>query len=283
VRGTVVAVAVLLLAGFGSSKVVVEGNLVSSPYDGPMSLPLDHSDGAPVMARAGAAGRALECDGRAYDGGGADYDSGLASFQDSAGAALENLFKEDRPSSQLPLEGYRVEREDGGRVLLPYDVHEKTKVAFVVSDDIGDYDGGKGWGVEAWAQCDPAELPASVTEALDIEVWHDASGARVPLATIRSFRGPKHCDWQNITFLRLGPEATADEYLRDPTGELAAYVTATYDATSALPLGAKDTGFHHYGRQLWLSAGRDAAYLVSMHEPNDVQRWPAATRPIGCA
>jgi hypothetical protein len=85
----------LLLAGCGSGPVVVEGEPGTSPYDGPMSLPIDHADEASIEDRSGAAGRALECAGEPFLGGGADYDSGLASAQGSADTALANLFAED--------------------------------------------------------------------------------------------------------------------------------------------------------------------------------------------
>lgn len=44
-----------------------------------------------------------------------------------------------------PREGYQVEREDGGRVLLTYDVDGETKVAFVAAADVGNYAGDRGW------------------------------------------------------------------------------------------------------------------------------------------
>ena len=201
----VVVAATLLVAGCGGSSVVVQADPVSAPYDGPMSLPADHRDKATVQERSGAAGRALECVGDPYAGGGASYDSGLESVQDSATDALTNLFEEDYVGD-LPKDGYRVEREDDGRVLLSYDVGGRTKIAFVVSEDVKDFNGDTGWGVETWAECDPSELPASVTDDLDIDVWEDASGRRVPVTRIRSFQGAQHCDWQDITFLHLGPD-----------------------------------------------------------------------------
>lgn len=141
-----------------------------------MDLPVDE-DKATVTERSGSAGRALECDGVPYDGGGAAYDSGLASVQDDATEALEIFIQESAFAVTLPAEGYRVERKDAGRVLLSYDVDERTKIAVVAADDVVDYNGDGGWGVESWAKCDPAELPASVTEALDIQ------GGRTPPET----------------------------------------------------------------------------------------------------
>jgi hypothetical protein len=283
-RHTLIAMAtVLLVAACGNSTVVSEGDPVSSPYDGPMSLPIDHGDEAVVTERSGAAGRAMECDGDPYNGGGADYDDGLASVQDTATDALENFVEEEWLSSPLPVEGYRIEREDDGRVLFSYDVDARTKIAFIAADDVRDYNDDEGWGVESWAQCDPAELPSSVTEALGIEVWEDTSGARVPLTKIHSFQGADHCDWQDITFLLFDSDGDTTEYIRDPSGELADYLLTTYDASADLPDGATDTGLRRDGRQLWLVTNRDAAYLVSIDDSDDVERWPASKEPIRCA
>ena len=58
-----------------------------------------------------------------------------------------------------------------------------------------------------------------MTDALGIQVWHDASGNRVPVATIESRPGAEHCDWQDITFLTLHTANGEQQYLRDTTGE----------------------------------------------------------------
>jgi hypothetical protein len=131
--------------------------------------------------------------------------------------------------------------------------------------------------MEAWAECDPSELPAEQTEALGIGVWQDGSGARVPVTRAQSFRGAAHCDWQDITFLLLG----ARTYLRDVHGALADFRRTTYRAGATLPRTATDTGLHRDGRELWVDA--DAAYLVRLERPSDVERWPGASKPIGCA
>ena len=278
----VVVAATLLVAGCGGSSVVVQADPVSAPYDGPMSLPADHRDKATVQERSGAAGRALECAGDPYDGGGASYDSGLESVQDSATDAVTNLFEEDYVGD-LPKDGYRVEREDDGRVLLSYDVGGRTKIAFVVSEDVKDFNGDTGWGVETWAECDPSELPASVTDDLDIDVWEDASGRRVPVTRIRSFQGAQHCDWQDITFLHLGPDRGGEEYVSDRHGELGELLRTTYDGSATLPPDATNTGLRRDGRELWLGEGHNAAYLVNVKDANDVERWPASDEPIRCA
>ena len=75
----------------------------------------------------------------------------------------------------------------------------RTKIAAVAADGVEDVNGDTGWIVESWSQCDPAELPADVTDALGIGIWQDAQAAGAA-AKIRSFQGPEHCDWQDITF-----------------------------------------------------------------------------------
>jgi hypothetical protein len=145
-----------------------------------------------------------------------------------------------------------------------------------------DYDDDQGWGIETWAQCDPSELPARVTDALGIEVWKDASGRRVAVAKVQSVPGPEHCDWQDITFLHVGPGDPPDQYLRDAEGELQELLRTTFDANATLPERAEDTGFHHDGRRLWLDPRGMAAYLVALDDPDDVERWPAAKDRIGC-
>lgn len=235
-----------------------------------------------MLERSGAAGRALECRSEPYAGGRGDYDSGLASTQDSAASALENHFSEE-PFLQLPRDGYRLEREDDGRVLYSYDVRGRTKVAFIATDSMRDFKDDVGWGIETWAQCDPSELPASVTDALGIQVWHDASGNRIPVAKIESYPGPDHCDWQNITFLTLDTESGERQYLRDTTGELRDFLATTFDDSSSVPKRATDTGFERDGRRLWLHPNGTAAYLVDKTNPEDVERWPAANEPVACA
>lgn len=279
----------LVLAGCGSEPLVVKGEPVASPYDGPMHLPLDFSDEASVAARSGAAGRALECTGAPYNGGGADYaDGGLESVQDDAEGALENYFEEEGASWGMPDEGYRVERRDDDRVLLSYDVDGRTLAAVIAADGIGDWKHHTGWGVESWAHCDPAELPADFTDDLDLEVWTDSAGSRVPVSEVISFQGSEHCDWQDITFVRLGEDPQGinrdevQEYVRDRHGELADILNGEFSDRARLPDDARDTGWHHDGRELWLVPDKSAAYLVSLDDQTDVERWPASKQPIGC-
>ena len=184
--------------------------------------------------------------------------------------------------STVPVTGYRVERRDETRALLSYDVDGRTKVAAVAADGVQDVNGDDGWMIESWAACDPADLPAEVTDALGVGVWEDASGRREPAATIRSFQGPEHCDWQDITFLDLGSGEEAVHYVRDSSQVLSPYLRTTFRTGATLPEDATDTGFRRSGQELWLVPGQEAAYLVSVDDPGSVERWPAAESPIGC-
>ncbi len=136
--------------------------------------------------------------------------------------------------------GYRIERVDDGRALLSWDVEERTRVAVVVKEDVTDYQGHTGWGVESWASCDPAELGDEVAADLGIELWTDANGRPVPTSEVVSSPGPEHCGWQDTTWLHLGLasdiDRTYDEYVsNDDGGELADYLTTTADDSAPCP------------------------------------------------
>jgi uncharacterized protein YceK len=265
----VIGIAAVLVAGCGS-VVVDRGRSATPPYDGPLD--------------AGAAVGALECEGKsAYRRGEGVYDDGLATVQESAEAALDDYMSESGLSFLTPPEGYAVEREQDGRVLFSYDVDGRTKVSMFAADGMRDWDDDQGWGVRAWAQCDPSELPADVTDELNIGVWEDESGRRVAVTRIQSFQGAEHCSWTDITFLLVGPEEKADWYVRDTGGDFSRLLRTTFAREATLPEGATDTGLRRDGRQLWIGPDEEAAYLVSLDDAQNVERWPAAKHPIRCA
>lgn len=279
-------VPLLLLAGCGDGTTVVEADPAATPYDGPMHVKLDHSDEATALEASGAAGLALECTGTPRRGGGAGYDDGLVEVQDTPQKALANWL--DDEWAEMPEDGYRVERVDDGRALLSFDVGDQTKAAVVVADDVKDYRDHTGWGVEAWASCDPAELGVDAAEDLGVQLWTDAAGRPVPTTKVLSFPGAEHCDWQDLTWLRLGVASDIDrdfdEYLSgDDDGQLTDYLTTKPDRSATLPKDGVDTGWQRDGRELWLGEHPRAAYLVSIDDPTDVQLWPATTQPISCA
>jgi hypothetical protein len=178
----VIPIVAVLLAGCGGSRVVDRDPSATPPYEGRFN--------------ASAAIGALECDGATpYQRGKGVYHDGLASVQESAEAALDDYMREAGLSFVTPHDGYAVERERGGGVLFSYDVDGRTKVSIFAADRVRDWSGDEGWGIRAWAQCDPSELPAEVTDDLNIGVWEDESGRRVPVSRIQSLQGAEHCDW----------------------------------------------------------------------------------------
>ena len=272
-RLVAIPIAIVLLAGCGSGAddlVVARDRSAAPPYGGRLD--------------AGAAVRALECDSRApYQRGEGVYDDGLATVQESGEAALDDYMREAGLSFSTPAGGYAVERKENGRVLFSYDVKGRTKVSMVAADGVRDWNHDEGWGLRAWAQCDPSELPSAVSDDLNIGVWEDDSGRRVPVTRIQSFQGAEHCSWEDITFLLVGRERTADWYVRDSGGEFSELLRTTFAGEATLPDGATDTGLRRDGRRLWIGPNEEAAYLVRLDDPKDVERWPAAKQPIRCA
>ena len=266
-----IPIAAVLVASCGS-MVDERSESATPPYDGPLD------------ARAAVA--ALECDGKTpYEKGEHPYDDGLAKVKASAEAALGDYMRESGPIHTTPDDGYAVELEQAGRVLFSYDVDGRTKVSMFAVDGVRDWNGDEGWGVRAWAQCDPSEFPEDVTDDLNIGVWEDESGRRVPVTRIQSFQGSEHCAWTDITFLLAGSEETGDWYVRDTgnNADFSGLLRTTFADEAKLPEGATDTGWRRGDRQLWIGPDKEAAYPVSLDDAHDVERWPAAKQRIGCA
>ena len=226
-----------------------------------------------MRARSGAAGRAVECSGKLWNGStGSNW--GLHGGHADPARALRRFM--DEPFSSLPSTGYRVERDEPGRVLYSYDVDGRTKVAVIVSNLVPQQE-EDGWSVETFAMCDPAEWPADVTDELGLGVWSDRGGKRVPTSILVSAKGPEHCDWQSATILSVNDKT----YYRDPEGVLpSAWFETRYDGRAELPLNAKDTGYRRNDQQLWVAADRSAVNVVN---GDHVERWPAPVKPGGCA
>jgi hypothetical protein len=127
--------------------------------------------------------------------------------------------------------------------------------------------------------------------------WQDRTGRPVPdgakgRLVMVSYDGPRHCDWESVTFLQLawppGRVAPSEgargvrQYLRDPNGVLAGFSVPGGFGRAALPADARDTGYRHGAYQLWVSRS-DADRFVYVVGPGGVERWPRATQLIACA
>ncbi|MFF5189275.1 hypothetical protein ACFY30_36820 [Streptomyces sp. NPDC000345] len=281
-RGLVAVTAALAtVVGCGAADdgdLIVDYGPAATPYSGPLHLAteeVDEDTPEAVLLASGAAGRALECDGEISWGGGPDgWGRGDGGETPEDGLRLYfHMFEPGGPRSK-----FRVEREETDRVLYSYDVDGRTKVAVVVAKDQEDR---PGWGPETYASCDPAELPASVTDSGDEEIWTDRDGRRVPTTTLSSYAGAEHCDWQTAHFLGMGRGEDHRQYVRDPDGVLPGeLLTAPYDGDVRMPAGAHDTGYRYRDRQLWLTDERTTAYVRT---PDGVEAWPLAKDMVACA
>lgn len=90
----------------------------------------------------------------------------------------------------------------------------------------------------------------------------------MPVARVQSLQGAEHCSWTEITFLLVGPERTADWYVRDTGGDFSELLRTTF-ARATLPEGATDTGLRRDGRQLWIGPDEEAAHLADTGECPD--------------
>ncbi|GCB43608.1 hypothetical protein SNL152K_893 [Streptomyces sp. NL15-2K] len=257
--------------------VVVGGTPPATPYSGPLYVPMkavDEDDERAVLTGSGAAGRALECDGPVHAGGsGEEWGEG-----DGGSTPEEGLKLHFDLEGEIPRSGYRVEREADGRVLYSFDVDGRTKVAVVVAKDRKNR---PDWGPESHAACDPAELPASVTDSWKAEIWTDEDGNRIPTTTVSSYAGPEHCDWQSAHFLYLGRGEDSSQYVRDPKSVFESeMLTAPYDGDVRMPDDAHDTGYRLDDRELWLTDDRSTAYVRT---PDGVEAWPRTRETVACA
>lgn len=283
-RGFVALTAVVAVAAVGcgsetAGDTVVAGTAPPTPYSGPLYIPGkdwdEEKDDRSELIDTGAAARALECDWEIHSAGGSEpWSEGDGGETPEEG--LQAYFEIEQADG--PREGFRVEREEDGRVLYSYDVDGRTKVAVIVAKDRKNR---PGWGPETSASCDPAEFPASFTDSKDYEVWTDRSGKRVPITVISSSVGAAHCDWQKAHFLGTGEGKDGVLYARDPDGVLGDDMLETpYRGDVTMPADAKDTGYRLRDRQLWLTDDKNTAYVRTS---DGVEAWPQVKKGMGCA
>jgi len=248
-------------------------------YDGPLYVEVGKPRPQDPFERVGAAGRVVRCDafGDGYAMNDGDvYDDGPVA--DSAQQALESYLAEF--AYAWPQDDYAVAAEQPDRVLYTWEHSGVPKLAAVMHKGEG-IDGGPvtGWFVESYARCDLAEFPAEIAEDVGVQVWKDVDGDRVATATIQSYAGSEHCDWQQMTFLEVGGAT----YVGDPVAGLEGFLVGRANPDVALPSDARDTGYSRDGRSLWLSADKARAYVGDPADTDHVELWPREAERIGCA
>ncbi len=162
-----------------------------------------------------------------------------------------------------------------------YDVSSRARFAAAVERGRGE--NADVWRLSAWAMCDPSELVGEDAGRLRYGVWLDAEGEPASTSDVMTLRGPERCGWEDVTFIEVDRASTrVEQFVLDPSGELDDRLRTTYDAHARLPFDAVDTGWRRGGLALWLQTGGEAAYLVNLADPADVQRWPRAKDAITC-
>jgi hypothetical protein len=178
----------------------------------------------------------------------------------------------------LETDAVRIAHNARSRVLFVYEVQASARFSAVV--DRGD-DGQ--WRLSSWAMCDPEELTNSQAESLGYGVWLDAAGRPVPTSRVMSMHGADKCGWQDADFILLNRDADKPLMLvSDPSRVFNKQLTTTYSAHAMLPDDARDSGWRRGGYSLWTQPFGEAAYLVNLADPEDVQRWPRARFVITC-
>lgn len=116
---------------------------------------------------------------------------------------------------------------------------------------------------------------------------------------VRSRRGPEHCDWQSVVFLRIawplgttresGESGDAEElrtYVRDPEGALEGRdsdLAGQLDLDAELRADSTATGYQMPSAELWFGPDGGDRYAYLVRDDGTVERWPRAEEEILCA
>ena len=226
----------------------------------------------------------VDCDGGPDRTGAGDYvDGGLETVQVDPAAAVENLLAENFVGA--PAADYVVVARNRSRALVTYEVDREAKVAFVVENGVTDWDGNVGWGVTSYATCDLAEMPPEIADDAGVDVWTDATGARVATSADPLLRRAGALRLAGHRLPRPGRVAArASSTCATSTVTLARSTHTSYAEQVPLPEDATDSGWRRDGRALWLVPDRSAAYLVDLGDRAGAvaERWSGAKEPIGC-
>ena len=114
-------------------------------------------------------------------------------------------------------------------------------------------------------------------------------GRQVDEERMYAHQGEPHCDWEDVTFLRMGwplddlaPEGRR-LYVWDPKGILDERTLTKSTDDVELPGDAWVTGYSSDLGELWLApSDQDAVAYVVSEDGEDVQAWARTDRIIGC-
>jgi hypothetical protein len=252
------------LVGLGA--LVAAGVIIA--YD--MTSGPSYSDGPVPSVR-----EALSCDGHVYVARQAQRNE-RALWRSTPESALETGLLLGEQWS-LDTGAVRISSRKAGRVLFVYDVSGRARFAALVEGGRGDH--RRQWRLSAWSMCDPSELRAG----LGYGVWQQADGRQAPTDDVMTLKGAQRCNWQDVSFIEVNrSSARPGQYVHDPTGQLSGRLRTSYAARVTLPAAARDSGWRRGGYALWLQRRGDAAYLVNLADPTDVERWPRSRQYIRC-
>jgi hypothetical protein len=116
--------------------------------------------------------------------------------------------------------------------------------------------------------------------------WVDGAGNPVPDDVVVARLGAEHCSWGDIVFLTEQIGAEQHTFVRDTTGEIAAFTRGTWDRVTEMPADAAYTGYHVDDWQLWTSPSEDR--YVYIHNGIEAgrgvtERWPLLLEdPLSC-
>ncbi len=230
----------------------------------------------------------LECDGPSQSIGGETGEvAGEAGSSVSPEAAM-TAFLASTFFASIPVKGYEMTDREGHYARFANSVDGRVKAIVILRDQGPDQDRGV-WTPVGLRACDQSEFASGDGLSFDQTLWLDGNGDVERADRIHSNRGPEHCGWQTAVFLWF----EGIQYLRDPSGVLAALTVVAFDANTALPDGARDTGLHTDYWRLFVDDGAHAVWIetsdgsverpsrraMKRASPPRSPRWPGERRP----
>ncbi len=241
------------------------------PDSGPPTTPTE----APAPSWAADLIAQIECDGQPQSIGGETGEVvGEAGSSVSPQAAM-TAFLASTSFASVPVKGYEMTDREGHYARFTNSVDDRVKAIVIVRERSPDQ--GRGvWTPVGLRACDQSEFAPGDGLSFDQKLWLDGNGDVERADRIHSSRGPEHCGWQTAVFLWF----EGSQYIRDPPGALADLTVVAFDANTALPDGARDTGLHTDDWRLFVEDGAGAVWIET--SDGTVERWGRLRDEVGC-